>query len=259
MSAKALFLHGGPGTHAGIERRWFGDALPIHWWDQPSAREGDPAPFASLVAAARQELSRMYAGHSEPVHVIAHSFGVLLARALARDVPDLIESLVLLAPTRNVFCALQRLAARLPREAIAGAGGGFAEVPPEPMPSRERFAEFIQQLLAVEDLLDHYWGAESDGARDRYKRIADEVAPLDAETFLSVAYDSLRVLSGESTPTFKTPARIIAGRQDPLFDEADICLWQIEFPNAEVAWRDCGHWPHFELAPTQWMPAGWGL
>lgn len=259
MSAKVLFLHGGPGLHAGIERRWFGDTLPVNWWDQPSAKEGDPAPFASLVSAARQELSRMFAAQGAPVPVVAHSFGALVARALARDVPDLIESVTLLAPTRNVFCALQRLAARLPSEAIAGAGGSFAEVGHEPRPSRERFVEFIQQLVAVESLSDHYWGAESAGARDRYKRIADELAPLDTETFLAVAYDSLRDPSGESTPNLKTPARIIVGRQDPLFDESDICLWQIEFPNLEVDWRDCGHCTHFELEPAQWMPAGWGL
>lgn len=254
MLAKALFLHGGPGLHAGIERRWFGDTLPVHWWDQPRANEGDPAPFASLVSTARQELSRMFAAQGAPVPVVAHSFGALVARALAHEVPDLIESLSLLAPTQSVFCALRRLAARLPSEAIPRASGGLAEVPPEPTPSWERFVEFIQQLLAAEDLFDCYWGVESGSVRDRYKRIADELAPLDAETFLAVAYDSLRDPIGESTPNLRTPATIIVGRQDPLFAESDICLWQIEFPNAEVAWHDCGHWAHFELAPALWTP-----
>ena len=45
---KMLFLHGGPGLHAAVERAWFGDSLPVLWWDQPAVAADDPAPFLML-------------------------------------------------------------------------------------------------------------------------------------------------------------------------------------------------------------------
>ena len=49
-----LFLHGGPGLHCAMEREWFGDSLPVSWWDQPAVA-GNPAPFHALLShAARQ-------------------------------------------------------------------------------------------------------------------------------------------------------------------------------------------------------------
>lgn len=31
-----LYLHAGPGLTAALERQWFGEALPLQWWDQPA-------------------------------------------------------------------------------------------------------------------------------------------------------------------------------------------------------------------------------
>ena len=50
-----LFLHGS-GFHGAIERAWFGDSLPVLWWDQPAIAADDPAPFQTLVGHAVKQI-----------------------------------------------------------------------------------------------------------------------------------------------------------------------------------------------------------
>ncbi len=47
---------GGPGLHAAAGRAWFGDSLPVLWWDQPAVAADDPAPFRTLVDHAARQL-----------------------------------------------------------------------------------------------------------------------------------------------------------------------------------------------------------
>lgn len=51
MPSQALFLHGGQGRNAELQRRRFGRTLPVHWWDQPPV-ETSSRPYEHLVAAA---------------------------------------------------------------------------------------------------------------------------------------------------------------------------------------------------------------
>ena len=256
MSGRVLFLHGGPGLHAGVERRWFHESMPVCWWDQPLPKEDDGSPFRTVVLAATRKLSELCEEAGDPVQVIAHSFGGLVARELARESPGLIGSLTLLAPTRNVYSALQRLMVRLPGWSTTLPSAAVAGRPLAPDPSREQFGEFVQQLLTVSDLFDYYWGAESGGARDLYKQMSGDLPQLHLESFLAVAYDSLRASNAPFAAPCKVPVRIVAGRQDPLFDERDTFLWQAEFPDTELVWLDCGHWVQFEVLPRNWMPNG---
>lgn len=211
MSVRTLFLHGGPGLHAGVERRWFGDTLAFHWWDQPSAKAGDAAPFACVVAAAAGELSALYAKEEHPIRLVAHSFGALVARMLAREMPDLIHTLTLLAPTRNVHSALQRLAASLPQLSIGARTHGFGLNPPERLPSPQQFHALIEKLLTVENLFDCYWGRAAGSERDRYKRLSQDLPAFDLETFLAVAYDSLRESERRYATACELPTRIVVG------------------------------------------------
>lgn len=253
MSAAKLFLHGGPGLHAGVERRWFRESLPVIWWDQPLQKDANGAPFRDAVIATTRKLSEVCDEARDSAQVIAHSFGALVAREIARESPDLIESLILLAPIRNVYSALQRLTGRLPGWSPPPASASDAGHPFGPEPSREHFAEFVQQLLKVSDLFDYYWGRESGRARDRYKQMSDELPQLHLESFLGVAHDSLRASNTPFAAPRKIPVRIVTGLQDPLFDEGELSLWRAEFPDTETVRLDCGHWIQFEVLPAHWM------
>lgn len=54
-----LFLHGGPGMTAELERRRFGETLPVHWWDQPFVGPNAERPFQVLIDAAVTEVARI--------------------------------------------------------------------------------------------------------------------------------------------------------------------------------------------------------
>ena len=112
----ALFLHGGPGLHSKVEHTWFGDTLPILWWDQPAiapALAGGPSPFRSLVAHAGRQLEALVESNGEPVDLIANSFGGQVAASLAREYPTLIRRITLLGcspdPVRQFFLLARRL------------------------------------------------------------------------------------------------------------------------------------------------------
>lgn len=256
MPAATLFLHGGPGLHSGVERRWFRESLPVCWWDQTLPKEGDSAQFGTVVGAAMRKLSEMCEEAGDPARVIAHSFGVLVAREVTREAPGLIESLTLLAPVRNVYLALQRLAGRLQGCSAIQKSAPLDDRLSEPEPRYEQFVGFIQRLLTVSDLFDYYWGAESGGSRDLYKQLSADLPQLHLESFLAVAYDSLHASNAPFAEACKVPVRIVAGRQDALFDEKEVSHWQAEFPDSELVRLDCGHWIQFEVSPRHWMPEG---
>src|SRR6185437_4248354 len=82
LTPQILFLHGGPGMTAELERRQFGPSLAVHWWDQPLVRAGADRAFEALIDAAEVEIVRLSTKREGRIDLLANSFGAYLARAL---------------------------------------------------------------------------------------------------------------------------------------------------------------------------------
>lgn len=248
----ALFLHGGPGLSAAVERRWFGDSLPVHWWDQPLMARETPAAFGQLVAAARKQLEHMARASGGPVRLLASSFGGQLATALARDVPQLVRDITLLG------CRFE------PVRAITQAGERLLE--------EENSPELRQALYRVEQLLDvsgvetlllaiagHpafpaiYFSAAATQARDRFLQILPQVRFFDPPTFVAVMREFLTLPPWPRLADYAGPVTLVLGQADPVLDlDADTQGWQSVFPRLRQQIVEAGHFVHLELSAEQW-------
>jgi pimeloyl-ACP methyl ester carboxylesterase len=254
LASSALYLHGGPGFGAEAERRWFANMLPIDWWDQPLASEGDPNPYRSLVKAAEQRLNELHASSGRPVAIVAHSFGAVIASELARRRADQISTLTLLTPIFDPAVDLMNLAESLVRMG-QGTQALAQYVHPQrtPLKSLEDVTSFAGALLQVPNLLDHYWAPASQEARRRFNTLLPEGPPFDFNTFVRVLWDECQ--RREPINAIRNVSvTAILGRHDrqrgPDAKE-NICQ---RFPKAQVKWAECGHLPLFELPPQAWTP-----
>jgi pimeloyl-ACP methyl ester carboxylesterase len=251
-SRQVLFLHGGPGLSAVLERQRFGNTLPVHWWDQPHVDADVAAPFEWLVDAAEKELGRLFDVQQKPVALLTSSFGAHVALALIERVPGKIRSLEILGGTLDIRLAFVRLAERISevnRDADLKAVGLRAQ---ENGDSESLWA-LIGRLFAVANLLDFYWGP---GAEDQYesmKALAASGVLVHAATFQAVLGDFLGRRLG-APPTFSGTVRILIGRYDPYARADDAGLWRAVFPQAAVEFVEAGHFPHLELPAKVWIP-----
>ncbi|MCL4775555.1 MAG: hypothetical protein KJZ98_16575, partial [Burkholderiaceae bacterium] len=122
----SLYLHGGPGLSAVVERAWFGDSLPIDWWDQPLIGPEDGAPLDSLVDAARAKLLQAAERCGTRVTLVSHSVGSVVAAHLLADPRNPIESATLINPIFDLEFALRRLAIRVMEAGMASGAAADA-------------------------------------------------------------------------------------------------------------------------------------
>jgi pimeloyl-ACP methyl ester carboxylesterase len=248
-----LFLHGGPGLSAELERQRFGNTLPVHWWDQPHVDADVAAPFERLVDAAEKELGRLFDVQKKPVALLSSSFGVHLALALIERVPEKIGSLDILGGTLDMRMAFVRLAQRI-SEVNRDADLKAVSVRAEDSGDSESLWALIGKLFTVGNLLDFYWGPGAQEQCERMKALAASGVLVHAATFQAVLADFLgRKLA--APPTFSGTVRILIGRFDPYARPGDAALWEVVFPKASVEFVGAGHFPHLELPAKDWMPA----
>jgi pimeloyl-ACP methyl ester carboxylesterase len=245
----ALFLHWGPGSHAAVERAWFGDSLPIRWWDQPRiALEG-------LFDAAEAELRRLSDEQGGAVGLVAHSFGGQLALELSFRAPERIRSIELLGSSEWTGRAFLNLARQLARRHPSGAPAlEAAAAAGERKLDAAGFGTLAAAIAAVPDFMLHYWGPASVAARDRYlEALAHCPPPMDLGSFMEVmgAFVERTPRAGESP--FRGPVRFLAGTHDPLVDlDRENAAWRARFPQLECATADCGHFVQFETPASLW-------
>jgi pimeloyl-ACP methyl ester carboxylesterase len=248
-----MFLHGGPGLSAGLERQRFGDTLPVHWWDQPHLDADVSAPFERLVEAAEKELGRLFDAQEKPVALLASSFGVHLALALIERAPGKIGSLDILGGTLNMRTAFVRLAQRIAevnRDAELEAVGVRAE---ERGDSESLWA-LIEKLFTVNNLLNFYWGPDAKQQCESMKALAVSGLLVHAGTFQAVLGDFIE-RKPAAPPAFSGLVRVLIGRFDPYARANDPERWRAVFPKASVEFVEAGHFPHLELPAKDWMPA----
>lgn len=249
-----LFLHGGPGLHCAVEREWFGDTLPILWWDQPASVAGDPTPFRTLVAHAGCQLEQLAESCGGQVDLIAHSFGGQIAAALAREYPALISRITLLGCPHDRVNFFFLFAQRLLEGGYERPGLREALAAVEEHCDESRFLALIQASYPAGTLPDIYFAPHSAAVRDRYFAMAAKAPPVDFATFFAVMQEFLHTPNSTQPAKYGGDVVIIMGRDDPLLElDVDRKKWCGVFPQTEFRLVDAGHFVHLELPPNVWF------
>lgn len=251
--ATALFLHGGPGLNAAVERAWFAGQKTVQWWDQPRVRVDTPAAFEATLAAAAERLSYMHDEAEAPIDLIGWSFGTRLAVELACRAPSQVRGLTLLAPTLVLQEAIMRLAERL---LALGAGDWNLDQALRRAQDRgdcDALLDLATALFSVPRLLDRYWAPGNTAECERHAQLAATANWFDATTFAAVARDLHDRPLPARQPT-GYPMSILAGRHDPYFaGDHDVDAWRRQFPGAEIRIVEAGHMVHFERPVDEWL------
>ncbi|BAP87175.1 putative uncharacterized protein [Burkholderiales bacterium GJ-E10] len=240
----ALFLRG-LGRGSALERLWYRDSLPVHWWDQP--RVGS---LNALADAAAAELERM--ASDGPVHVIGHSFGAQAARVLADSFPERISRLTLLGCPFDPVEGAIRLG-----ETIARTSRNAA------LEDSIRRAREMRNLVALREMIlaaaadpsfpAIYFGPNSFEVREWFLRVQQSV-PVDFEMFLALMDESLRNPPKAAESRYRGEVRLILGTHDPVLSlEGDTRNWCSVFPAASSERVDTGHYVHLEAGPECWL------
>jgi len=250
MTTPTFFLHGGPGLNAGVERAWFGDSLPVDWWDQPPTANA-ASPFEVLVQACIERIHELATTRVTPVKILAHSFGGQLAIALAERIPHLIESMTLLACSPSLAAAILRMGSRL-----------SADQPDDlellrALPPSSRIEPTLSDLMSIIGAWSAYWpvawfGPSSAHTIGHFLSLS-EAMRFDASTFAAVLAESLSHARIPKPVAFTGPVRLFVGSHDrmicPTEDEAH---WRHVFPQLQYAVVNCGHMVHFEIDSLVW-------
>lgn len=247
-----LFLHGGPGMTAELERRQFGAVLPVHWWDQPLVRCGAARPFDTLVDAACVQISRLSTERRGRVNLLANSFGAYLARALVDRAADQVGAITICGGLWDLCTAILRLGSHFARarndtdlEATCREAAA-ADTP-------QSYFELFARVSALPAFLACYWSPSAHEHREAMATLANAGRLIDWPTCQSVMIAALATPQSAVPVKHDQPVRIISGRFDPCFDEGDIAIWQALWPGATVKIVDAGQFPHLELPPSVWM------
>ncbi len=249
-SQAALFLHGGPGLSSAVERLWFGQSLPIRWWDQPPVGAATSA-FDALVKAATAEVRAMAA--TAPVHLVAHSFGGQIAYALARDLPHLIRHITLLGCVFDPLAGIVRLAQRLAKLDGSSAVAGAVATAQADM-NGNNFADMVAVAAGSPSYPAVYFGPGSKPVLDRFLTLMRQVDFLDMGTFLRVMSEFLERPPLAPLPDYVGPVDLLLGRHDPVLTlDSDAAAWAGIFPQLKVLTVEAGHLVHLETAPDVWL------
>jgi pimeloyl-ACP methyl ester carboxylesterase len=251
-TTSTLFLHGGPGLSAIAERIAYGNSLPILWWDQPRPATASPQPFRMLIDSAEDQALAMAADGQ--VHLVAHSFGAVLAHRLSLRMPERIASLTLLAPAPDLADVFVRLAAFVTPflEDPAPLGMACARLRSAP---RDFAAaqEMLDIIFAAPQFLSAYWSPWAVARQVWYGALMQSQPVFDAGAFTAIAADAWRELGPPAVSTFDGPVDIIYGSADPLVDAAaTLPMWQRAFRKVNSRTVRAGHMIQLECAPAEW-------
>lgn len=248
-----LFIHGGPGLSAVVERELYGDSLDVHWWDQPRFEVLFAKPYEALLDDT-VSLAKHLAGHGR-VNLLAHSFGARLALEVARRMPTRIGALTLIAPTFDVADGLVRLAERLAsgtriRTRLLGAadrakrpGAGFAEV-----------WALVEAICEIPDFLNAYWGPDAQARRRWFFDVIARQPWVDFNTCKVILEDFWSTPVPDTPVAVTGPVTLVFGVHDVLVDAAAAeHVWRRYFPHATTQLVDAGHFVHLEAPPSVWL------
>ena len=93
-----VFFHFGPGGHARTEQAWLASSSKLHFFDC-STLSPPPCNFDEMVNMHREYIEENF---SEPVEIVAHSFGCNVAWKLQEQLPEKITKVKLISPMRDI-------------------------------------------------------------------------------------------------------------------------------------------------------------
>lgn len=252
MAAPSVFyLHGGPALGPVFERARYPDADHVHWWHQPLAKPCAARPFLDLQEATVTEFRRVAAEAGQPLTVMASSFGAHLAVHLARQAPELVKEIVLLAPTFDPEQAALRLARRAFRVHTGHEHAGklaTALAMYEDDPGRPRFWDVFGALSLLPDVTELYFGPAGADAARTFAELIHQPGAFDGPTSVATSDDFSALDHSPMQSPFAGPVSVLFGAYDPMIDaEQDRKVWEVIFPQAEFFKVETGHFPLLEL------------
>jgi len=249
-TGNGLYLHGGPGLNAEVERQWFEGRVGLDWWSQPAIAPTDVSPLQSVVDAAKARLVQLNQRHGGRVYIVSHSVGAVIAVQLLREAPDLIASATLINPIFDLTEAMVGLARRLISDGIATPP--LSEAMQRPVDRRTGFVDLAVMMASVPARFDLYWSPSSGRAKDRYIRLSPNGPAVDFDAFTRVGaaiQDLAPSLYGIKT---SVPVRAIVGAHDPMMPQDALAYVHERLPLATVSVVDAGHMATFEQPQEAW-------
>jgi pimeloyl-ACP methyl ester carboxylesterase len=256
-----VFLPGGPGFGGMAEetllRPYFertGHTLTI--WTEPSTLRAGAEPFVREGACARwlasAERCLLDATTDEPAHLIAHSVSALAALHLTRRHPVRVTSVVLVAPSTDLFSTFVNVL-RLAHEDLAGTNPAVAAGLARCLAGTTQFfdapmREGLELVLHDDRLFTHYW-ADPVQMQASLAARAQPGGQFDVESFFAVLGDLAvhsRTLLAEGPVSASTLA--LFGPLDRVtpFDEQERPL-RVAVPQAQVEpVAGCSHYVHLD-------------
>lgn len=252
---RILFLHGGPGMTAELERRQLGAASRVHWWDQPKVGLEASCPLETIVEAASEELTRLCRECAGPVDLLANAFGAYLARALIERIPERIGAVTICSGVWDLATSILRLVWRFIR---LGCDGDLERLSRQALArsTPESYFEIFARVSAMPGFLDCFWSPSAQEPREAMIALAAEGRLIDWPTCQAVMIATLARPYSVLPPSQRREVRILLGEFDPCFEERDTAVWQALWPKATVQVVQAGQFPHLELPPSIWMPGG---
>jgi pimeloyl-ACP methyl ester carboxylesterase len=252
LGKDTLFLHGGPGLNAYVERQVLGEQFPhVHFWDQPPVYTSRDA-FNTLMEAAVAEVERMFEARRGPIRLMANSFGGHLVSGLLEHIPQKISACHLYGPVYYIPEAFLNLLGIMAND---GAADGdlrtriteFLKVRTHPCADKSEIWDYFNLISLDADFLRYYWPDEAQYTA--WITCTRRGPEFDFMTCRNVLNDFLRHHC-ERRFSFKGTQEIIIelGDRDPLLDlEREMRLWSNRFPTASIViHRGSGHFIHLE-------------
>ncbi|MRW94606.1 alpha/beta hydrolase [Duganella sp. FT80W] len=246
-------MHGGPALAPVFERARYPEATHIHWWHQPLAKPCAERPYRDLLDAALAELQRVAGEGGQPLTLMASSFGAHLAVHLARQAPQLVKDIVLLAPTYNPEDASLRLARRAFRvhshDHHAGKLAAALSMY-EHDPGRPRFWDVFGALTLLPDVTELYFGPTGGAqAASDFRALIQQPGAFDGPSSVAISDDFAALDHTPVASPFTGPVSVLFGTYDPIIDaDKDRTLWETVFPQASFFTVETGHFPLLELS-----------
>ncbi len=247
-----LFLHGGPGFNAHVERMVLSARFPnIKFWDQPPIHTTRNA-FDLLIDTVEMEVNKMSDELDRPIRLMANSFGAHLVTGLLKRVPQRISSCRILGAVYDIPAAYLNLLGVManhanPERDQSEQLRAFIRKQGKHPADSNKIWEYLNLIVSDMDFMRHYWPN-----RRQYLVWSDWVRRgpgFDFTTLQNVLNDFLQNHCGTAfSYTGLQNITVELGDKDPLLDlENEMRLWSRTFPNAEmIIHRGSGHFIHLE-------------
>jgi len=252
MEKDTLFLHGGPGFNAHVERQVLGDRCPnTYFWDQPAVHTRRRA-FDTLMDATVAEVERMCAARGGPVKLMANSFAGHLVSGLLERIPHRISACHLIGAVHDIPAAFRNLLDIMAKSADGDVDlvmriASFLRGAATHGADKEHVWDYYELIASDADFMRHYWPS-----RKQYRAwmaCLGSGPMFDFTTFRNVMSDFL-LHHYERRFSFAGSQEVVIelGDRDPLLDMArETRLWLRSFPAASmVIRRKAGHFIHLE-------------